>query len=161
MIEHAAVSALLHKKPFRIETAKSGFFGSTNYKIYYNDSYFGSVNNRDLADKLKTLLNGGYICGASSGMAYGSSLDAVLPSDLKPGYDAYTLDVYAGNDPDYEFTLTFEDSPIQHFGGISLVALKNSVQALNQAHALGFKHGVEVTRAVRAENEVAPSSLSM
>lgn len=161
MIENSRVSELLHKTPFRVESAKSGFFGSTTYKIYYDDSYFGSVNHKGLADKLKTLLNGGYTCGASSGAAYGSSLDTFDPSDFKPGYDAYTLDVYSGNDPDYEFTLTFEDSPIQHFGGISLVALKNSVQALNQAHALGFKHGVEIMRDLKAENQVAPASLSM
>lgn len=161
MLNDARISKLLRSEPFSIERTKAGFFGSSVYKVKYNNEFYGTVNNKELASELKTLLNGGYLCGAGSGIAYGESLDKISPSDLKPGYDAYTLEVYKGNDPDYEFTITFEDSPIRNFGGISLPALKNSINALNQAHALGFKHGVTLAREIRLENEATSPSPSM
>ena len=140
------IHKLLTDTPFTLKRIKLGWFRVTTH-IYHNNKYFGNVSDKEIARDITFLLNAAHSVGAGSGAAYSSvHVDNIemLRKEISDSveYKPYTLEVYKGSE-DYDFSIAFEEGTVRSYTGVSRKTLQNTVAALNLAHSVGFKAGIE------------------
>ena len=138
-----------NKFDVRFKQSSSMFgFKRGHYEIYCDNKQIGTIGDDPvLAQLCKDFLNAAYKLGAGSGMAQ-ASVYGEEPRNYSPPPKAYAAVVYDGND-DYDYSITFEESPIRHLKNINAKALNNMINAFNYAYTDGFNNGIDSVLSVQ------------